>query len=161
MSIVSAAISLPSHSSHNHTVSLGAMNPTYRVNRRKSSSSMAGVNMAALAAAATEASADKSGQLHPSRPASQGDVLGKSSFGGTSPSTNKASSAVVDGPSLSSMLGAERLGNNKARIRRASEGTRLTRGERRRSATGELRCETCGKGYKHGSCLTKHLSVCP
>ena len=49
---------------------------------------------------------------------------------------------------------------SKARARRASEGSYLTKGESRRSS-GELRCEKCGKGYKHSSCLTKHLSVLP
>ena len=47
---------------------------------------------------------------------------------------------------------------SKARARRASEGSYLTKGESKRSS-GELRCEKCGKGYKHSSCLTKHLSV--
>ena len=47
---------------------------------------------------------------------------------------------------------------SKARARRASEGSHLGGGKR---ASGELRCEKCGKGYKHSSCLTKHLSVFP
>ena len=51
-------------------------------------------------------------------------------------------------------------GVSKARARRASEGAYLSRSEGKR-ASGELRCEKCGKGYKHSSCLTKHLSVCP
>ncbi|KAL8998514.1 MAG: hypothetical protein Q9169_002457 [Polycauliona sp. 2 TL-2023] len=60
--------------------------------------------------------------------------------------------AVADG-----MLDG-REGNNlsKARTRRASEGSYLSKGEGKR-ASGELRCEKCGKGYKHSSCLTKHL----
>ncbi|KAL8854792.1 MAG: hypothetical protein Q9221_000298 [Calogaya cf. arnoldii] len=45
---------------------------------------------------------------------------------------------------------------SKARTRRASEGAYLSKGEGKR-ASGELRCEKCGKGYKHSSCLTKHL----
>lgn len=49
---------------------------------------------------------------------------------------------------------------SNARARRASEGSYLTKGEGKRSS-GELRCEKCGKGYKHSSCLTKHLSVLP
>ena len=43
--------------------------------------------------------------------------------------------------------------------RRASEGSNL-KSEGKRSS-GELRCDKCGKGYKHSSCLTKHLSVFP
>lgn len=65
-----------------------------------------------------------------------------------------SSSAVVDGPPLSSLVS-----NDKSRLksRRASDGTRLTKKER--AANGELKCEQCGKAYKHGSCLTKHLYV--
>ncbi|KAL8667250.1 MAG: hypothetical protein Q9202_000823 [Teloschistes flavicans] len=48
-------------------------------------------------------------------------------------------------------------GASKARARRASEGAHLSKSEGKR-ASGELRCEKCGKGYKHSSCLTKHLS---
>ena len=47
---------------------------------------------------------------------------------------------------------------SSARARRASEGSYLTKSEGKRSS-GELRCDKCGKGYKHSSCLTKHLSV--
>ena len=57
---------------------------------------------------------------------------------------------VVDGPSLSAYSDKAKL-----KVRRASDGTRLTKKEK--AATGELKCEHCGKGYKHGSCLTKHL----
>ncbi|KAL8688567.1 MAG: hypothetical protein Q9218_005557 [Villophora microphyllina] len=49
-------------------------------------------------------------------------------------------------------------GSLRARARRASEGAHLSKSEGKR-ASAELRCEKCGKGYKHSSCLTKHLSV--
>jgi len=42
----------------------------------------------------------------------------------------------------------------KNRNRRASEGSHLVRANTKK---GELRCDTCGKGYKHSSCLTKHM----
>jgi hypothetical protein len=48
--------------------------------------------------------------------------------------------------------------NLKNRNRRASEGSYLIKGEGKKSAA-DLRCDTCGKGYKHSSCLTKHLYV--
>ena len=51
-------------------------------------------------------------------------------------------------------------GRLKSRVRRASEGAHLSKSEGKRSS-GELRCEKCGKGYKHSSCLTKHLLVHP
>lgn len=51
-------------------------------------------------------------------------------------------------------------GRSRARVRRASEGAHLSKSEAKRSS-GELRCEKCGKGYKHSSCLTKHLLVHP
>lgn len=46
----------------------------------------------------------------------------------------------------------------KGRVRRASDGQPLAK-EGRRFNRPELRCEHCGKGYKHSSCLTKHLFV--
>ena len=63
-------------------------------------------------------------------------------------------SAVVD-----DLMSTESLGSmSKSKARRASEGSYLIKGEGKRSSS-ELRCEKCGKGYKHSSCLTKHLSV--
>jgi len=61
-------------------------------------------------------------------------------------------SAVVDGPPLSSY--SDKM---KPKTRRASDNVRLTKKEK--AATGDLKCEHCGKAYKHGSCLTKHLYV--
>ena len=61
-------------------------------------------------------------------------------------------SAVLDGPALSSFQGMDKM---KQRMRRASDGSRLSRKEK--ASSGELKCEHCGKAYKHGSCLNKHL----
>ncbi len=66
-------------------------------------------------------------------------------------------SAIAD--DLPSSSGLDNTANNKGRGRRASEGGHLLNGEGKRASGGELRCEKCGKGYKHSSCLTKHLSV--
>lgn len=68
------------------------------------------------------------------------------------PANAGSDSAVVDGPAVSSFQGVDKTKN---RMRRASDGTRLTKKEK--SASGELKCDTCGKAYKHGSCLSKHL----
>ena len=74
--------------------------------------------------------------------------------GNTTRDTVSDESAVAD-----DLLPAEYTQSaGKTKARRASEGSYLTKGEVKRSS-GELRCEKCGKGYKHSSCLTKHLSV--
>ena len=49
-------------------------------------------------------------------------------------------------------------GLDKTRVRRASDGQPLTK-EGRKNNRVELRCEKCGKGYKHSICLSKHLLV--
>jgi hypothetical protein len=140
-------------------------------------SSTAAGNMAAIAAAAKGmAGAPIEGSSHrrSSKPAAQfrGPALsGFASMASSVPSNgplfapgsyNAAAKneAVTDGPPLSGMPESEK-GNSKSRVRRASEGSRLTKGEGKRASGSELRCETCGKGYKHSSCLTKHLSVAP
>lgn len=46
----------------------------------------------------------------------------------------------------------------KARARRASDGQSLAK-EGRKFNRPEIHCQHCGKGYKHSSCLTKHLFV--
>jgi len=45
----------------------------------------------------------------------------------------------------------------KSRTRRASEGQHLMKGDSKKINPNDLKCEKCGKGYKHSSCLTKHL----
>ncbi|KAF2860802.1 hypothetical protein K470DRAFT_264196 [Piedraia hortae CBS 480.64] len=58
----------------------------------------------------------------------------------------RAESVLTDGPPFSAT-------DRKPKARRASEGNRMGR----RDKAGELKCEHCGKAYKHGSCLSKHL----
>lgn len=172
--------SLPKSRPHSHSLSMGSINPAHRVTRRKSMSSTAANNVAAMAAAAKGISGapleTSSGLRRPSKPAShfRGPALGSSSSmassvpgngSGFGPSNYAAaaaaaakSEAVTDGPTLASMPEHEK-GNSKSRIRRASEGSRLGKGDGKRASGSELKCEKCGKGYKHSSCLTKHLSV--
>lgn len=52
----------------------------------------------------------------------------------------------------------DETGFKQARLRRASEGQHLMK-DGKKSASGDLKCDKCGKGYKHSSCLSKHLCV--
>lgn len=151
---------------HAHSLSVGSINPIHRVSRRKSMTSAAtnkDATMTAVAGSPMEAGnfsarrASKSGAGSRAAPAFPASLPSGSGFvqGGFEP---KNTSAIVDGPSLATLPENEK-GNSKARIRRASEGSRLSKGEGKRTSGAELRCEKCGKGYKHSSCLTKHLSV--
>ncbi|KAF2101600.1 hypothetical protein NA57DRAFT_33808 [Rhizodiscina lignyota] len=158
---------------HTHSLSVGSINSAHRVTRRKSTSSTAVNNAAAMAVAMREASgapydasngtAKRSSSSkspgtkygsHPSLPSSLPNH--SSDFGPNGYPNAKNNVAVTDGPPLSSLPEKEKS-NGKSRIRRASEGSRLTKGESKRGNAPELRCEKCGKGYKHSSCLTKHL----
>lgn len=142
-------------------------------------SSTAANNVAAMAAAAkgTIGAPLEGGQSHssmrrPSKPASQfrgPNLMHSASMASSMPGNGSPfasgsyrdstkSEAVTDGPPLASMPEHEK-GNSKSRIRRASEGSRLSKGDGKRASGSDLRCEKCGKGYKHSSCLTKHLSV--
>ena len=154
------------HRAHAHSLSVGSINPAHRVSRRKSMTSAAtnkDAVMTAVGGSPMEASnfsarrASKSGASARTALAFPASLPSGSGFaqGGFEP---KSGSAIVDGPPLATLPENEK-GNNKARIRRASEGSRLSKGEGKRTSGAELRCEKCGKGYKHSSCLTKHLSV--
>ncbi len=166
----------PSSRHHSHSVSLGAINPSHRVTRRKSMTSTV-VNNAAAIAAAINGSDEKThgasilsnrrsltlkhnGGMRANESAMAGHNAGSMDGNHAEDrvadhSYRRDESAVDD-----SLLAEENNSNSKARARRASEGAHLSKGEGKR-ASGELRCEKCGKGYKHSSCLTKHLSVCP
>jgi hypothetical protein len=70
---------------------------------------------------------------------------------------NVAHESIEDN-AIDDAVPAEKGMGSKNRNRRASEGSYLVKGEGKR-VSSELRCDTCGKGYKHSSCLTKHLYV--
>jgi hypothetical protein len=157
------------------------MNSAHRITRRKSMSSTVANNVAAMVAAAKGMSGAPLEATHntarrSSKPATQfrGPAMVQhhhqhaamaasvpahsSAFSPPSSYSHAAKTeAVTDGPALASLPESEQ-GNSKSRVRRASEGSRLGKGDGKRSGS-ELRCEKCGKGYKHSSCLTKHLSV--
>ncbi|MCJ1416999.1 hypothetical protein MMC32_003338 [Xylographa parallela] len=165
---------------HSHSVSLGTFNATHRVTRRKSMTSNAANNIAAVAAAINGFDEASLGALVSSDGRSP---MGRLNSGrhGQDPTTTAQIAlakpsryATLDQPSMDNLNiydevmeedGTTAHGNGvleqnkdnlKARARRASEGAYLTKTDGKR-ASGELRCEKCGKGYKHSSCLSKHL----
>lgn len=163
LSVGSNASSLPSRTSyartHSHTASQGSTAAANRINRRKSSTfSKPSVSGAAVENAVADGSVTINRRSSISKAALAGlnDGIPSSLPAHASVPEDAASSAsaIVDGPSLSSFQNAEK---SKLKMRRASDGTRLTKKEK--AATGDLKCEHCGKAYKHGSCLNKHLYV--
>jgi hypothetical protein len=131
--------------SHSHSISLGAINANHRVTRRKSMSRR-GTESTSIGATSGFSSYLSRG-IHAASP---------DSAAGRKPSPSSIDENVpVDGSSP-----ADKPVNTKNRNRRASEGAPLLRGEGKRVST-ELRCDQCGKGYKHSSCLTKHMCVYP
>jgi hypothetical protein len=159
---------------HSHSVSLGAMNPSHRINRRKSVNS-ATANSAAHAVAAVlrEQGEPSVNTLSHRRslgsrkglesasmgnPSSMGTYFSRPVVGTSNvhASDRKTSAASIEDDAEEDELVVEKPVNTKGRNRRASEGSYLAKGEGKRLPS-ELRCDTCGKGYKHSSCLTKHM----
>src|SRR3569833_56623 len=163
-----------SHSRNNsHSILSSSLNPTNRVTRRKS---MPNTATSAAAAAAVLKEAGEKVTAVPIAGARRNTVSKNSggsrlSLAGSLPSppaslpTHKFAaldgkmdvldSAIDDEPNDAS---DNEDPSRKARLRRASDGQPLAK-EGRKINRVELRCETCGKGYKHSSCLTKHLCV--
>lgn len=68
-------------------------------------------------------------------------------------------SAIDDDP-LETLADDPETQSQDGRMRRASDSQPLVKeGGSRKINRVELRCDKCGKGYKHSSCLTKHLFV--
>ncbi|KAK1751751.1 hypothetical protein QBC47DRAFT_75274 [Echria macrotheca] len=165
------SVNRQSHSrTTSHSVIGAALNGSHRVTRRKSMTNT-GANVAAVAAALQEAG-DKPMPLpiavNSRRNTVSRNSLSRSGLAGSLPSPpaslpshkfvtnggtpNMQESAIDD--ELNDISGDE--AEQKSRVRRASDGQPLIK-EGRKSNRPELRCEKCGKGYKHSSCLTKHL----
>ena len=172
-----SACRLPAHSrnnshTHAHSALSGALNATHRITRRKSVTSTA-PNVAAVAAALNEAG-DMVAPLPISGPRRSNvtkAALARSSVSNSLPSppgslpTHRFMMAVkpegqdsaIDDSNDMSGEDAEN-GIAKSKVRRASDGQPLAK-DGKKSSRPDLRCNKCGKGYKHSSCLTKHLLV--
>ncbi|KAJ5574235.1 uncharacterized protein N7459_008662 [Penicillium hispanicum] len=149
---------------HAHSISLGAVNANHRVTRRKS------VTTAAANAAAAVAASLKDGGESASLPtaAHRRSLGGRKGLESTSVGTPSGFSSYLsrsmNSPSQEPPVARKQSPSNsetdgkaipRGRNRRASEGAQMkTDGKR---APADLRCERCGKGYKHGSCLSKHM----
>ncbi|KAA8647268.1 putative C2H2 finger domain protein [Aspergillus tanneri] len=168
---------------HSHSISLGAVNANHRVTRRKSVTTAVAANVAAAAVAASmkDSPGESVGLPMPSHrrgsrkglesssvglPSGFGSYLSRSM---NSPSQepsvarkpSPSSSNDESSPATTAVDGsnpASKPVSTKNRNRRASEGSHLVKGEGKR-VMAELRCDRCGKGYKHGSCLSKHMCV--
>ncbi|KAK2605210.1 hypothetical protein N8I77_008065 [Diaporthe amygdali] len=156
-----------SHSRTNsHTVLTGPLNTAHRVARRKSVTSS---NANIVAAAAAAAAIGDMNTKVPSLPINIGARrMSKSGTGGlASPPASMPAhkflnmevkpehqDSAIDDQETASPEEGDALQND--RVRRASDGQPQAK-EGRRFNRPELRCEHCGKGYKHSSCLTKHL----
>ncbi|KAL8824415.1 MAG: hypothetical protein Q9191_005074 [Dirinaria sp. TL-2023a] len=156
------------------------MNASHRVTRRKSMTSTISNNTAVFKAAINGGGSNLSGCLGqknrrsmPVKPSGSNRAMDPMSVDngdqaeenntalmniGKSASSTQACGNEIGGSAVSDGAQPSEHGGPgcKSRIRRASEGAHMTKGESKR-ASGELRCEKCGKGYKHSSCLTKHL----
>lgn len=160
--------------SNSHSAAAGPLNTTHRVSRRKSITA-ANANVVAVKAALDEAG-DSITAL-PIAVSSRRNTLSKNGVArsmGSLPSPpgsmpthrylnmegkpEHQDSAIDD--DLNDILPAEEgtTGLQQARVRRASDGQPLAK-EGRKTNRVELRCQQCGKGYKHSSCLTKHMFV--
>ncbi|KAL4873325.1 hypothetical protein BDV12DRAFT_160842 [Aspergillus spectabilis] len=169
--------SAPRH--HSHSISLGAVNSNHRVTRRKSVTTTAAANAAAAVAASLKDSPDSVGLAMPAHRRGSRKGLESSSVGASSAFSSYLSRSI-NSPSRESFVARKtspsQLPENspmaqtaldgsapsskpvstKNRNRRASEGSHLVKGEGKGSRP-DLRCDRCGKGYKHGSCLSKHM----
>ncbi|KAJ5997005.1 hypothetical protein N7499_006679 [Penicillium canescens] len=149
----------PSQRSHAHSISLGAVNSHHRVTRRKSVTTAA-ANAAAAVAASMEGGESTSLPMAHRRTLGGRKGLESGSVGNVSGFSSYLSRSI-NSPSQEPPVarkgspGSETDAKLKNRNRRASEGAILkTEGKR---VPADLRCDRCGKGYKHGSCLSKHM----
>jgi hypothetical protein len=76
----------------------------------------------------------------------------------TSTGKSDRSESAIDDEQNDEMDDDEETAFKQSRMRRASEGQHLMK-DGKKSNGSELKCGTCGKGYKHSSCLSKHLFV--
>ncbi|PBP26550.1 tat pathway signal sequence [Diplocarpon rosae] len=166
--------SLPKSHARNHSssASSGSLIANHRVSRRKSVSSNTASNVAAMVAAAREAGDTTLGMPITGRRNMSKSASARSIAQGSLPSppaslpghryklaangkSDRGESAIDDDQNDVKEEDDEK-GPKQSRIRRASEGQYRTK-DGKKAHGSDLKCEKCGKGYKHSSCLSKHL----
>jgi hypothetical protein len=170
---------VPGRQSHartsSHSLLSSSLNATHRVTRRKSVTNP-GTNVAALAAALRDGERSPGLPITSRRGTISKSAAARAAIVGSLPSppaslpshAHKSMSDIKpelqdsaiddDFNEMSADEGVDK--SDKTRVRRASDGQPLVK-EGKKSNRVEVRCEKCGKGYKHSSCLTKHLLVSP
>lgn len=151
---------------HAHSISLGASNSNHRVTRRKSVTTTA-AHAAAAVAASLEGGESTSLPMGAHRRSLGGRKGVESGSVGTVSGFSSYLSRSINSPSQEPQVARKETspssdhseGKLKNRNRRASEGAQLKTDGKRTAAA--IRCDRCGKGYKHGSCLSKHMCVFP
>ncbi|KAK5990016.1 hypothetical protein PT974_08279 [Cladobotryum mycophilum] len=155
--------------SHSHSLLGGSLNSTHRITRRKSVTTP-GANVAALTAAIRDSEPTAAMPIANSARRLSKHATARAALVGSLPSppaslpTHKMlidskrdiQDSAIDDDSNDLSADEEDDKFQKARTRRASDGQPLAK-DGKKSNRVEIRCETCGKGYKHSSCLTKHL----
>ncbi len=174
-SLSAASSSLPARHTHarnsSHSLLTGTLNPNHRVTRRKSVTNQT-ANVAALTAAIADG--DPATAIPIANANARRNTMSKAakmSIAASLPSPPASlplqrslaesklhQESAIDDDSMSGDDAEGSVDGNRAR--RASDGQPLTK-DGKKSNRVEVRCETCGKGYKHSSCLTKHLLVIP
>lgn len=152
-------------------MSSGSLIPSHRVTRRKSVTTNTS-NVAALVAAVAEGGEIPAGiPISTRRNTVSKNASARSGALGSLPSppaslpnhrivmtsirkSERDENAIEDDDEIEEEE-EEETSLTKSRQRRASDGQHLTNGKK--VNTTELKCDKCGKGYKHSSCLTKHL----
>jgi hypothetical protein len=174
MSTNSASLPKSHARNHSHSVSSGSLIPSHRVTRRKSVSSNAS-NVAAMVAAVREATDSSLGMPISSRrnTMSKGASARAAAVGSlpsppasllshrirlTSSGKSDRGESAIDDDQNDDMEDEEETDFKQSRMRRASEGQHLMK-DGKKANGGDLKCDKCGKGYKHSSCLSKHLFV--
>ncbi|XEU97040.1 hypothetical protein FSHL1_002326 [Fusarium sambucinum] len=167
----STSSALPGRQSHartsSHSLLTGALNANHRVTRRKSVTNP-NANVTAIAAALLESERSNALPINSGRRMSK-SAAARAAIAGSLPSPPASLPNHKSIPETKQELNGSAIDDEmndgsadegtakfqKARQRRASDGQTLKEGKK--SNRVEVRCDKCGKGYKHSSCLTKHL----